>query len=67
MNFDADLDPRVHNEYDAKLIYLWFVFEFFGYIVATKEYVLVIEGTASRCVFQRCVSPNLSARGGIFS
>ena len=24
-----------------------------------KEYVLVIERTASRCVFQRCVSPNL--------
>ena len=33
--------------------------ELFIYIVTTKEYVLVIERTASRCVFQRCVSPNL--------
>ena len=36
-------------------------------LVLPKEYVLVIERTASRCVFQTCVSPNLSARGGIFS
>ena len=28
-------------------------------IVKLKEYILVIERTASRCVFQTCVSPNL--------
>ena len=36
----------------------------------TKEYISVIERTRRTvpcCVFQKCVSPNLSTRGGIFS
>ena len=28
-----------------------------GQLVSTKEYILVIERTVPRCVFQKCVSP----------